>query len=106
MDGWIDGWMGGQIDIDRHVLFIILLCYNIYNYFLNMTVTVTTTSLFRWLLYTKQATFLQTLLTSHIWTKSDRENVFLGKLSLLWSVSNSESKPIVLIGYTTEFSFF
>lgn len=66
MDGWIDGWMGGQIDIDRHVLFIILLCYNIYNYFLNMTVTVTTTSLFRWLLYTKQATFLQTLLTSHI----------------------------------------
>lgn len=66
MDGWIDGWMGGQIDIDRHVLFIILLCYNIYNYFLNMTVIVTTTSLFRWLLYTKQATFLQTLLTSHI----------------------------------------
>lgn len=33
MDGWLDGWTGGQIDIDGHVLFIILLCYNIYNYF-------------------------------------------------------------------------
>lgn len=65
MDGWIDGWMGGQIDIDRHVLFIILLCYNIYNYFLNMTVIVTTTSLFRWLLYTKQATILQ-IYISHL----------------------------------------
>lgn len=33
MDGWLDGWTGGQIDIDGHVLFIILLCYNVYNYF-------------------------------------------------------------------------
>lgn len=80
MDGWLDGWMGGQIHIDRHVLFIILLCYNIYNYFLNMTVIVTSTSL---LLNMKQTAFF-TKHTSQFTSepKVTWENVYWGKVSL------------------------
>lgn len=86
MDGWLDGWMGGQIDTDRHVLFIILLCSNIYNYFLNMTVIVTATGLFRCLLNMKQTAFFFPPKYVSQYTSEPEvtwEDVFLGKLSFL-----------------------
>lgn len=74
--------MGGQIDIDRHVIFIILLCYYIYHYFLNTMVIVTTTSLVRWFLNSKQPFHNYfSELTSE--PKVTWESVFWSKLSLL-----------------------
>lgn len=68
-----------------------------------MMVIVTATGLFRCLLNMKQTAFFPFFSPKYVsqYTSEPEvtwENVFLGKLSFLWSVCNSESKSLVLIG--------
>lgn len=65
-----------------------------------MTVIVTATGLFRCLLNMKQTGFFFPKYVLQFTSEPEMtwENVFLGELSFLWSVCNSEAKSLILIG--------